>query len=437
MLILVSDAVALAVRAARSTCTENPVLERRRSKVRGRVPVIPWVRLEMLKPRLLGIFLVAAALMSTGAEFAVARPVRENDVSVPLEWKNQIIADLEHNKRYLPATRTRGRGGVVRFEFNMSSSGWVLPGTRIATINPELGRAALLLIQQSQPFSPPEHVKLPDASFRLVVPIRFENIPLREAGPDAERRKLLECYEADRQELEYQRRRAAYRHAEPPTTVNRMPEGCPEAKQQEQDRQPQQAEREEKETRAALEERQRQEAKPKGLEYARTSRTTWRVTRKKNVTSDKVDVTVESVQKNEDGAFASVEGVCRKGMIVFFATLVDEAGAASLDFSDRVDGYRGIRTTYRVNDESPSQKLIPQYLYSNRFFIVAFSAYKQRVEWLDLGTHFGIDELLLLDSPPLDTTWRIIVEINAAQKPIIIQIPIYDDNIQELIQTCK
>ena len=116
-----------------------------------------------------------------------------------------------------------------------------------------------------------------------------------------------------------------------------------------------------------------------------------------------VDVTVESVQKNEDGAFASVEGVCKKGTIIFFATLVDEAGAASLDFSDRVDGYRGIRTTYCVNDESPSQKLIPQYQYSNRFFIAAFSAYKQRVEWLDLGTHFGVDELLsiLRRSTPL------------------------------------
>ena len=43
----------------------------------------------------------------------------------------------------------------------------------------------------------------------------------------------------------------------------------------------------------------------------------------------------------------------------------------------------------------------------------------------------------LLDSPPLDTTWRIIVEINAAQKPIIIQIPIYDDNVQEFIRACK
>ena len=148
-------------------------------------------------------------------------------------------------------------------------------------------------------------------------------------------------------------------------------------------------------------------------------------------------MTVESVQKNEDGAFASVEGVCRNGTIVFFATLVDEAGAASLDFSDRVDGYRGIRTTYRVNDEIPSQKLIPQYQYSNRFFIAAFSPYKQRVEWLDLGAHFGVDELLLLDSPPLDTTWRITVEINAAQKPIIIQLPIYDDNVQEFIRACK
>jgi len=56
---------------------------------------------------------------------------------------------------------------------------------------------------------------------------------------------------------------------------------------------------------------------------------------------------------------------------------------------------------------------------------------------LDLGAHFGVDEFLLLDSPPLDTTWRIMVEINAAQKPIIIQIPIYDDNVQEFIRACK
>src|SRR5258708_11430896 len=136
----------------------------------------------MLKPRLLGIFLIAAALMFTGAEPALARSADDSDVSVPPDWKNQIIADLDHNKRYLPRTRTRGKSGVVRFEFNMSRSAWELPGTRIVTINPELGRAALLLIQQSQPFSPPEQVKLPDTSFRLAVPSPCESMPPPAAG---------------------------------------------------------------------------------------------------------------------------------------------------------------------------------------------------------------------------------------------------------------
>src|SRR5215471_12048981 len=36
-----------------------------------------WFRLEMLKPRLLGIFLLAAAPIFTGAEFALARDARE------------------------------------------------------------------------------------------------------------------------------------------------------------------------------------------------------------------------------------------------------------------------------------------------------------------------------------------------------------------------
>jgi hypothetical protein len=66
------------------------------------------------------------------------------------------------------------------------------------------------------------------------VPIRFYEIPPQQAAglADLERRKLLECYQADREELEYQRRKAAYRKAEPPTEVYRMPDGCLEAKRQ-------------------------------------------------------------------------------------------------------------------------------------------------------------------------------------------------------------
>jgi hypothetical protein len=177
--------------------------------------------------------------MSAGGEIAVARDGPASDFSALLEWRNQITAELEHNKRYLPAIRTRGKIGFVKFELNINRSGWVLPGTRIVTVDPDLGRVALLLLQQSQPFPAPDNFKLPDSSFRLVASIRFNEIPPPEATgfQDLEHRKLLECYEADRQELQYQRRRAAYRNAPLPTMVFRTPEGCSEVKRQQAERQ--------------------------------------------------------------------------------------------------------------------------------------------------------------------------------------------------------
>jgi hypothetical protein len=193
----------------------------------------------MLTSRLLGIFVIVSALVSPRVEFAVARDAPANDFSPVLDWKSQIAADLEHNKRYLPGDRTRGKIGVVNFELNINRDGWVLPGTRIATADPELGRVALLLLQQSQPFPAPENVGLRQATFRIVVPIRFNEIPPQDAaGLEnlVERRKLLDCYEADRQELDYQHRKAAYRKTEPPTAVYRMPEGCFEAKRQDAER---------------------------------------------------------------------------------------------------------------------------------------------------------------------------------------------------------
>ena len=76
------------------------------------------------------------------------------------------------------------------------------------------------------------------------MPIRFNEIPPQDAAglEDLEHRKLLECDEADREELEYQRRKAAYRKV-PPTDVHRVPEGCFEAKRQDAERQRKDAER--------------------------------------------------------------------------------------------------------------------------------------------------------------------------------------------------
>ena len=88
----------------------------------------------MLTSRLLGIFVVVSALMSSGAEFAVARDAPASDFSSLLEWKSQIAADIEHNKRYLPGVRTRGKIGVVYFDLNINRAGWVLPGMRTTTL---------------------------------------------------------------------------------------------------------------------------------------------------------------------------------------------------------------------------------------------------------------------------------------------------------------
>ena len=85
----------------------------------------------------------------------------------------------------------------------------------------------------------PDNFNLRDATFRVIVPIRFNNVAAEDA-PEAvsfDRRKLLECYEADREELDYQRRRAARLGLAPPTGISRTPDGCAEARRLEMDRQ--------------------------------------------------------------------------------------------------------------------------------------------------------------------------------------------------------
>lgn len=185
----------------------------------------------------LSICLAVAGLICTSPQSAIALDGPATRFSALQDWQSQISSDLEHNKRYLPATRTRGKIGIVRYELTMNRGGWVLPGTRIVTGDPDLGRVALLLLQQAQPFPAPAHFNLPDASFRVVVPVRFNDIPAQRPAEELESRKLLECYEADRQELEYQTRKAALRGLAPPRTVFRMPDGCAEAKRHESERQ--------------------------------------------------------------------------------------------------------------------------------------------------------------------------------------------------------
>ena len=185
----------------------------------------------MLKSPLRGICVAVAALIAIGAQPGVARdgPGSEFFSHHRVGKPDQLGPRAQ---QALPARGADPRQNRHRTNrMTMNRAGWVLPGTRIVTIDPELGRVALLLLQQSQPFPAPDNFNMRDATFRVVVPIRFNNVPSE--GPTEvqglDRRKLLECYQADREELDYQRRRAMRLGLVPPNGVSRTPEGCSEA----------------------------------------------------------------------------------------------------------------------------------------------------------------------------------------------------------------
>src|SRR5260370_17181919 len=105
----------------------------------------------MLNSHSRSICLAVAGLICAGPRSTIALDAPANRFSALQDWQSQIGSDLEHNKRYLPATRTRGKIGIVKFELTMNRAGWVLPGTRIVTVYPHLRTRPLLLPPQPQP----------------------------------------------------------------------------------------------------------------------------------------------------------------------------------------------------------------------------------------------------------------------------------------------
>ena len=180
----------------------------------------------MLKSPLLGIAVAAAALITTGTQTAVARDGPGSDFSPVTEWRNQISSDLEHNKRYLPDSRTRGRIGMVRFELTMNRAGWVLPGTRIVTMPGGAPPASAVATVSGAGQLQPARFDLPRGGAHPLHqrPTRW---PDRGCGllPGGPRRARLSAPPGGRLGLA------------PPTGVSRTPEGCSEARRLELERQ--------------------------------------------------------------------------------------------------------------------------------------------------------------------------------------------------------
>jgi protein TonB len=88
-------------------------------------------------------------------------------------WKSQLVAQLERNKRYPAEAQARGDSGVALLSFSIDRNG----GVHRARITRSSGsalldRETLALVERARPLPPPP-AEVPGASIPVTVPIRY------------------------------------------------------------------------------------------------------------------------------------------------------------------------------------------------------------------------------------------------------------------------
>jgi periplasmic protein TonB len=104
---------------------------------------------------------------------ATAPPAAAPSVAVVHRWETELVAHIEHFKRYPPKARARGDQGLARVAFTVDRDGWVRE-TRIvqSSGSSELDEEALAMLTRAQPLPrPPNHATVDELSF--VIPVRF------------------------------------------------------------------------------------------------------------------------------------------------------------------------------------------------------------------------------------------------------------------------
>jgi protein TonB len=106
-------------------------------------------------------------------KLATAPPAAVPSAAVVHNWESELVAHIEHFKRYPADARARGEQGIARIAFTIDRDGWVR-GSRIVQSSgaPELDQEALAMLTRAQPVPrPPNRVPVSELSF--VVPVRF------------------------------------------------------------------------------------------------------------------------------------------------------------------------------------------------------------------------------------------------------------------------
>ena len=195
------------------------------------------------------------------------------------------------------------------------------------------------------------------------------------------------------------------------------------------------------------------DAEKNGVEYAQESGTSWSIKRTKNEMTDKVDVTVQSVQKNDNDVVAEIEGKCLKpGIVTFSALIVDQDGKPTVDLPTYSQANKMLFGTRRINANTSKQATFVGDQFRNRFLALVLIEKASSIPQLDVRDANSTDpgkiiealpEILLgmrlglADPQSVETTWRALVEVQTSANPILIKIPLFDRNIRSLIDSCK
>ena len=158
------------------------------------------------------------------------------------------------------------------------------------------------------------------------------------------------------------------------------------------------------------------EARVKGAQYVEKADSKWSLSETDDPMTDDKDYTVASTQPNGKGAVAVVEGECAKpGRVVFVATLLDASDAKSpLALPDFNNDY--IAGNKRMNDEPVFPTHFPTQKYRNNIIVATL--------------------ISLNATESIETTWRVLAEIETGRGRLIVQIPMFNANIQRLLVAC-
>ncbi|BBC01963.1 MULTISPECIES: hypothetical protein [Bradyrhizobium] len=186
----------------------------------------------------------------------------------------------------------------------------------------------------------------------------------------------------------------------------------------------------------------RNEIRRRGSDYAILSETIWNITRTPNEMTDKVDIIVKSIQKNNQGLVVEVEGTCKNGEVRFSGLVVGDDGKPNVNLVGRTaigDGSIGfgVPALYRVNDRQPSNVIIPELEFINKLQLVVFANPSRKSETFEdsvrlMGALLGANVFARTSE-----TWRIMTELKTDRGNVIVKIPIFDANIQALFQSCS